>query len=82
MRPLDQLLGTMLETWNQRYNFKLNREKWELEFSVPGFILFATETTGGRIALTFDEAGKRHQVECSVAESPRVIEALLFPDTK
>ena len=80
MRPLDQLLGTLLETWNQRYKFTLNREKWELELSVPGFQVLATETGEDKIALRFEEAGKRHRVECSVDEAPRVIEALLFPE--
>ena len=79
MRPLELVWGTLLETWDQRYNFTLNREKWELTLSVPGFELLVTETRDGRIVLTFEEAGKRHRAECSVEEAPTIIEALLLP---
>lgn len=80
LRPLEQLLGTLLETWDQRYNFTLDREKWALTLSVPGFQLVATETGGNKVALAFEEAGTRHRAECSADEAPRIIEALLFPE--
>lgn len=80
LRPLEQLLGTLLETWDQRYGFSLDREKWELVLSVPGFELLATEAGEGKIALSFEEAGNRHRVAGPLEEAPRLIEALLFPD--
>ena len=82
MRPLDLLMANLLETWGQRYAFQLDRDKWELALKVPGFELLATETDGGKIALTFEEAGKKHRVECPLEEAPRLIEALLFPENE
>jgi hypothetical protein len=79
MQPLDKVLGTLLETWNKRYVFNLDREKRQLRFTVPNFELLATEAASGKIQLSFDEAGTRHQVECTADEAPKVIEALLFP---
>ena len=79
MRPIEQLLGTMLETWNQRYNFRLERETGVLVFSVPGFELTAVEHEGA-IALSFEEEGKRYRKICPLEEAPSVIEASLFPE--
>ena len=81
LRPLDQVLGMLLETWNHRYKFTLNREKWELALSVHGFDLLASESGTGKIVLTFEEAGTKHRAECSVEEAPKVIESLLFPES-
>jgi len=80
MEPLDYVLGTLLETWNQRYQFSLNQEKRELTLNVPGFQLVATEASSDMIHLQFEEAGQHHRVECPVAKAPEVIEALLFPE--
>jgi hypothetical protein len=80
MKPLDQVLGNLLETWDKRYTFNLDREKGELRLTVPNFELVATESSAEKIFLTFDEAGTRHRVECSTDEAPKVIEALLFPN--
>jgi hypothetical protein len=75
-------MANLLETWEQRYTFHLDREKWELALKVPGFELQAAETDAGKIDLTFEEAGKKHRVECSLEEAPRLIEALLFPESE
>jgi hypothetical protein len=79
MKSLDKVLGTLLETWDKRYTFKLDREKWRLQLSVPGFELIATEGKEGKILLAFEEAGTKHRVECTTEEAPKLIEALLFP---
>jgi hypothetical protein len=78
--PLDRVFGRLLETWGHRYKFTFDLEKRELALSVQGFDLLASES-GGTILLAFEEAGQKHRVECSVEEAPKVIEALLFPES-
>ena len=75
-------MGTLLETWDQRYAFKHDRKNARITFEVPGFTLTAVESGKEEIAVLFEEAGVRHRVECSVEEAPMVIEALLFPKAK
>jgi len=82
MDRLDEVMGTLLETWGQRYAFKHDRVQHKITFEVPGFTLSAVESRNDEIALLFEEAGTRHRVECSVAEAPKLIEALLFPTAK
>ena len=81
LSPLDLVLGALLETWGQRYQFDFDRAKGALVFNRRGFELRASELPTGGICLNFNEAGKQHRVECSVEEAPKVIETLLFADT-
>jgi hypothetical protein len=81
MNRLEHVMGTLLETWEQRYTFVHDREEPSITFEVPGFTLKAVEEQEGDVALVFEEAGTKHRVVCNVDEAPRVIEALLFPDT-
>lgn len=81
MNRLDQVMGTLLETWNQRYTFRHDREESRLSFEVPGFTLDVVEAAGeDQVAILFEEAGTKHRAECSVEEAPHIIEALLFPE--
>lgn len=80
MNRLEDVMGTLLETWEQRYTFVHNREEHSITFEVPGFTLRAVEDEEEDVALLFEEAGTKHRVVCKVGEAPRVIEALLFPD--
>jgi len=81
MSRLDQVMGTLLETWDQRYTFRHERTEPRLSFEVPGFTLDVVEAAGDdEVALLFEEAGVKHRAECSVEEAPRIIEALLFPE--
>lgn len=81
MTPLDRVLAELLETWNQRYEFILNREKQELTLRVPNFELIVTKGEGEEVWIRFEEAGQKHRVECPLDEAPRVIEGLLFPSS-
>lgn len=74
-------MGTLLETWEKRYAFVHDREEPSITFEVPGFTLKAVEEEDEDVAMIFEEAGTKHRVVCNVDEAPRVIEALLFPDT-
>jgi hypothetical protein len=81
MNRLEHVMGTLLETWEKRYNFVHDRKEPSITFEVPGFTLKAVEEEDEDVALIFEEAGTKHRVVCGVDEAPRVIEALLFPDT-
>jgi hypothetical protein len=81
MNRLEHVMGTLLETWEQRYTFVHDREEPSITFEVPGFTLKAVEEQEDDVALVFEEAGTKHRVVCNIDEAPRVIEALLFPDT-
>ena len=82
MSRLDHVMGTLLETWDQRYVFKHDRSNARLTFEVPGFTLTAIESGEEEVALLFEEEGVQHRVECSVEEAPALIEAILFPKPK
>ena len=77
---MDQVMGTLLETWENRYTFVHNREKAEIKFEVPGFSLLARRLNDTHLALEFEEAGQEHRVKCTTEEAPKVIEALLFAE--
>jgi hypothetical protein len=77
-RPLEEVLAALLETWDQRYAFELDREAWRLSLNTSSFELHATEGGDGAIVLAFERAGKPHEIECSVDEAPKLIETLLF----
>lgn len=75
------MMGTLLETWEQRYSFEHDRQEPKITFEVPGFTLTVVEHgEGDEVALLFEEAGTSHKVVCSADEAPTVIEALLFPE--
>lgn len=81
MNRLDRVMGTLLETWAQRYQFEHDREEPKLTFQVPGFTLTVLEQgEGDQVAILFEEAGTKHKAICSVEEAPKIIEALLFPE--
>jgi hypothetical protein len=72
-------MGTLLETWEQRYTFGHDRARGLISLEVPGFVLLVQETDNGRITLTFEQEGETRTVECAADEAPKEIEALLFP---
>lgn len=81
MNRLDRVMGSLLETWGQRYEFVHDREDSKITFQVPGFTLTAVEQKkGDGIELLYEEAGTKHKVACSTDDAPRMIEALLFPE--
>jgi hypothetical protein len=83
MTRLDRVMGTLLETWEQRYNFEHDRHEPKLTFHVPGFTLTVVEQgEGDMVAILFEEAGTNHKAECTADEAPKLIEALLFPNQK
>ena len=81
MNRLERVMGTLLETWDQRYTFKHDRKEPELTFDVPGFTLTVVEEGRGEdVAILFEEAGTKHKAVCTADEAPKAIEALLFPE--
>ena len=81
MDRLENVMGTLLDTWKQRYTFEHDREEPKLTFEVPGFSLTVIEEgDANQVAILFEEAGTKHKAVCSTDEAPKVIEELLFPD--
>jgi len=81
MNRLDRVMGTLLETWEQRYKFEHDRQEPKITFEVPGFTLTVVEQgEGDNVAILFEEAGTKHKAVCTADEAPKVIEALLFPE--
>ncbi len=77
--PLDEVLGTLLETWDQRYRFEMNREERVLLLSKPpDNEVGAKELPDGRIHVVYqpspDETAEEY---CSVERAVRLIEALM-----
>ncbi|MBC7783900.1 MAG: hypothetical protein H7144_08665 [Burkholderiales bacterium] len=79
LSKIDQLMGTLLETWGQRYQLSHDRVAGLVTFSVPGFSLVASEDGNGSIQIEFEESGQKHRVNCPIEEAPQLIESLLFP---
>lgn len=73
-------MGTMLETWEQRYLFAHDLQEAKITFTVPHFTLTVIEEgENDEVALLFEKAGTKHKVVCFTNEAPEMIEALLFP---
>ncbi|MDB5325723.1 MAG: hypothetical protein JWM57_1292 [Phycisphaerales bacterium] len=79
LAPLDQVLGTLLETWGQRYRFEMNREQRLLLLSNPPDIeVGAKELPDGRIHVVFQSSPDETAEEfCSVDRAVRLIDALM-----
>lgn len=81
MNRLDRVMGTLLETWEQRYGFEHDLQQQKITFEVPGFTLTVVEQgDGDDVALLFEEEGTKHKAVCTADDAPKVIEALLFPE--
>ena|SRR5258706_13393341 len=77
--PLDEVLGTLLETWGQRYRFEMNREDRLLLLSKPpDNEVGAKELPDGRIHVVYhpspDETAEEY---CSVDRAVRLIDSLM-----
>ncbi len=73
MNRLDRVMGTLLETWEQRYTFEHDREEPRLTFTVPGFTLAVVEDGAGEgVAILFEEAGTKHQQSAQRTKPPRL----------
>jgi hypothetical protein len=77
--PLDEVLGTLLETWGQRYRFEMNREERLLLLSKsPDNEVGAKELPDGRIHVVYQPSPDETAEEfCSVDRAIRLIEALM-----
>jgi hypothetical protein len=77
--PLDEVLGTLLETWGQRYRFEMNREKRLLLLSKPpDNEVGAKELPDGRIHVVYQPSPSETAEEyCSVRRAVLLIEALM-----
>ena len=77
--PLDEVLGTLLETWDQRYRFEMNREERLLLLSKPpDNEVGAKELPDGRIHVVYQPSPDETAEEfCSVDRAVRLIEQLM-----
>ena len=78
--PLDELIGTLLETWNNRYVFECDRERRSAVFTRDGIQVRVDELKSGKLRV-FRESASDESVEkmCDVQEAAELIEATLFP---
>lgn len=77
--PLDEVLGTLLESWAHRYRFEMNREERLLLLSKPpDNEVGAKELPDGRIHVVYQPSPEETAEEyCSVDQAVRLIEALM-----
>ncbi len=77
--PLDQLLGQLLETWEQRYSFEFDRQQRLILFTRGDMQVGAGEVGGGLIRVAYDSAPEVVTEEfCTPKEAAELIEAILF----
>ena len=77
--PLDEVLGTLLETWDHRYRFEMNCEKRILLISKPpDHEVGAKELPDGRIHVVYQPSPDETAEEfCSVERAIRLIDLLM-----
>jgi hypothetical protein len=77
--PLDEVLGTLLETWGQRYRFEFNRQERLILFSKPpDNEVGAKEMADGRIHIVYQPSADATAEEfCSPAQAAALIDALM-----
>jgi len=81
MSRLELIMGKLLKTWEQRYEFEHDLEEPKLTFKVPNFVLTVVEEgESENVAILFEEAGTKHKAICKTAEAPKAIESLLFAE--
>ena len=77
--PLDQVAGTLLETWDHQYRFQMNRtERLLLLSKPPNNEVRAKELSDGRILVAYQQSVDETAEEyCSVDRAVQLIEALM-----
>ncbi len=77
--PLDELLGTLLETWEQRYEFKLDREKRLAHFIRENRQVDVSELSSGELRVTYAGlSGKEVSEVCTPERAAQLVETVLF----
>jgi hypothetical protein len=77
--PLDELLGTLLETWEQRYEFKFDREKRLAHFVRGNRHVDVSELSSGELSVTFaGVSGKEASELCTPDRAAQLVETVLF----
>jgi hypothetical protein len=54
--PLDEMLGVLLETWDHRYAFEMDRERRAVLFTRGAMQAGAGEVSGGLIRVAYESA--------------------------
>jgi hypothetical protein len=78
--PLDQMLGLMLETWNNRYAFNVDRGARKAEFTRGDFTVRAEEAEDGMIRVSLTHDGKLFTKVGKPIDCAKEIEVLLFSE--
>jgi hypothetical protein len=77
--PLDELMGTLLETWEQRYVFHFDRAKRVAVFTREEMHAHVEETADAKLRVTCRHTpGADTVVECTPDEATGLVEAILF----
>ena len=76
--PLDELMGRLLETWEQRYDFEFDRKKRVASFSRDGMQVQVDELPSGELSVVYEHALHETTTEvCGPEEAASLIEAIL-----
>jgi hypothetical protein len=79
--PLDELMGCLLETWENRYDFRCDREKRCASFDRGGMQVQVDELPTGQLRVIYEHALHETTTElCTPAEAGALVEAILFRD--
>lgn len=82
MTVLDDLMATLMETWDKRYSFNCNRKKKVAVFERHGIQVRADETSDGELVVSYEHAPHEFTQEiCTVDEAANLVELALFRDT-
>ena len=77
--PLDELMGSLLDTWEQRYQFNFDRERRVAEFTRGQMRARVEEMRGGKLRITYQSGPDLESSEvCTPDEAARFVEAVLF----
>ena len=80
MRPIDRMVGEMLETWNKRYAFTVDRAAGKAEFSLAEIKISAEEIEGEMIRISVILDGKLFTKVGGPSDCAREIEMIMFPE--
>lgn len=73
--PIDQMLGILLETWQHRYTFDVDRERQLVLFMRGGMQASAGQLQGGLIRVTYEWA--LHELAEEFCTTPAQAAALI-----
>jgi hypothetical protein len=80
--PLIEMMGTLLERWDNRYSFNHDLAKKEVAFERGSMIALVHQTKNGMLDVVYEHAPGETTIEpCTPSEAAAMIEVILFRQT-